>query len=249
MKPLFFLAALAAAQASAQTSYHPAPAAGQQDNGSPDHVMDHEKLFTMGRLDQLEVRENEGGALEGDLWFGGNRDKFWLKGKWERDDGETEDAEIQLLYSRAVAPFWDLQTGLRHDFKLEGGDSRNWAAIGFQGLAPYFFEVDAALFVGEGGDTAARLEAEYELLFTQKLILSPEIEFDFYGQNDPDTRTGSGLSNMEAGLRLRYEFTRQFAPYVGINYEKKYGNTADFLRAVGEDTSETTWVIGVRAWF
>jgi len=148
-----------------------------------------------------------------------------------------------------VAPFWDLQMGLRHDFRLEDGPSKNWAAIGLQGLAPYFFEVDAALFVGEGGDSAMRLEAEYELLFTQKLILTPEIEMDFYGQNDPANNTGTGLSDMEAGLRLRYEFTRQFAPYIGVHYEKKYGNAADFARINGEEVSFTSWVIGVRAWF
>jgi len=107
----------------------------------------------------------------------------------------------------------------------------------------------AALFVGEGGDSAMRLEAEYELLFTQKLILTPEIEMDFYGQNDPANNTGTGLSDMEAGLRLRYEFTRQFAPYIGVHYEKKYGNAADFARINGEEVSFTSWVIGVRAWF
>ncbi|MBB3063261.1 copper resistance protein B [Microbulbifer rhizosphaerae] len=246
MKKIILLAVLVASGAKAQTAYHHDK---HEDADIPDHVMDHEKLFTMGKLDQLEVREEDSDALKGDLWFGGNRDKLWLKGEWEREDGETENAELQALYSRAVAPFWDLQMGLRHDFRLEDGPSKNWAAIGFQGLAPYFFEVDAALFVGEGGDSAMRLEAEYELLFTQRLILSPEIELDFYGQNDPATNTGSGLSDMEAGLRLRYEITRQFAPYIGVHYEKKFGEAASFARADAESVSDTTWVIGLRAWF
>ncbi|HEY8568716.1 copper resistance protein B [Microbulbifer sp.] len=215
----------------------------------PDHVMDHEVLLTKVMIDQLEAREHNGSALEGSLWFGSDFNKLWLKTEVEREDGETTDSELQALYSRAVAPYWDLQVGVRHDFKLEGGDSKNWAAIGFNGLAPYFFEVDSALFLGEDGDSAFRLEAEYELLFTQQWILSPEIEMNFYGQNDPDTHTGSGLSDIEAGLRLRYEFTPQFAPYIGVNYEKKFGNTADFVRMEGEDTSETTWVIGLHAWF
>ena len=215
----------------------------------PDHVMDHEVLLTKVTIDQLEAREHEGSALEGSLWFGSDLNKLWLKTEVEREDGDTTDSELQALYSRAVAPYWDLQVGIRHDFKLEGGDSKNWAAIGFNGLAPYFFEVDSALFLGEDGDSALRLEAEYELLFTQQWILSPEIEMNFYGQNDPDTHTGSGLSDIEAGLRLRYEFTPQFAPYIGVNYEKKFGNTADFVRSEGEATSETTWVIGLHAWF
>ncbi|WP_233998756.1 copper resistance protein B [Microbulbifer pacificus] len=215
----------------------------------PDHVMDHEVLLTMVTIDQLEAREHEGAALKGSLWFGGDFNKLWLKTEVERENGETTDSELQALYSRAVAPYWDLQMGVRHDFRLEGGDSKNWAAIGFNGLAPYFFEVDSALFLGEDGDSALRVEAEYELLFTQQWILSPEIEINFYGQNDPATHTGSGLSDIEVGLRLRYEFTPQFAPYIGVNYEKKFGNTADFIRMEGEDTSETMWVIGLHAWF
>lgn len=215
----------------------------------PDHVMDHEVLLTKVTIDQLEAREHQGSALEGSAWFGGDFNKLWLKTEIEREDGETTNSELQALYSRAVAPYWDLQVGVRHDFKLEGGDSKNWAAVGFNGLAPYFFEVDSALFLGEDGDSALRLEAEYELLFTQQWILSPEIEMNFYGQNDPETHTGSGLSDIEAGLRLRYEFTPQFAPYFGVHYEKKFGNTADFVRDEGESTSETTWVIGLHTWF
>ncbi|WOX06906.1 copper resistance protein B [Microbulbifer pacificus] len=215
----------------------------------PDHVMDHEVLLTKVTIDQLEAREHEGSALKGNLWFGSDFNKLWLKTEVEREDGETSNSELQALYSRAVAPYWDLKVGVRHDFILEYGDSKNWAAIGFNGLAPYFFEVDSTLFLGEDGDSALRLEAEYELLFTQQWILSPEIEMNFYGQNDRDTHTGSGLSDIEAGLRLRYEFTPQFAPYVGVHYEKKFGNTADFLRDAGESSGETTWVIGLHAWF
>ena len=215
---------------------------------SPDHVMDHDVLLTKVTFDQLEVREHDGGAVKGDLWFGGDRDKFWLKTEWERSEGETEKAELHALYSRAISAYWDLQTGVRHDFETES-DTRNWGVIGLHGLAPYFFEVDSALFVGEEGDTALRLEAEYELLFTQQWILSPEIEADFFGQNDREAGTGSGLSDIELGLRLRYEFTPQFAPYIGVHYEKKFGNAADFARDEGEHTSVTSWVLGLHAWF
>lgn len=214
----------------------------------PDHVMDHEVLLTKVMIDQLEAREHEGNALEGSLWFGSDFHKLWLKTEVERENGETEKAELQALYSRAFVPYWDLQLGLRHDFQPET-DSRNWGVIALNGLAPYFFELDSSLFIGEDGDTAFRVEAEYELLFTQQWILSPEIEVNFYGQNSPEYHTGSGLSDMEAGLRLRYEFTPQFAPYIGVNYERKFGNTADFLRAKGESTGETMWVIGLHTWF
>lgn len=214
----------------------------------PDHVMDHEVLLTKVTIDQLEAREQDGGALEGSVWFGGDKHKAWFKTEVEREEGETEKAELQALYSRAIRPYWDLQMGVRHDFEPES-DSRNWGVIALNGLAPYFFEVDSSLFIGEHGGTALRVEAEYELLFTQQWILSPEIEVNFYGQNSPEHHTGSGLSDMEAGLRLRYEFTPQFAPYVGVHYEKKFGNTADFLRDAGEATGNTSWVIGLHAWF
>ena len=118
-----------------------------------------------------------------------------------------------------------------------------------RGLAPYFFEVDTALFVGENGRTALRLEAEYELLLTQRLILTPDIEINFYGQNDKDIGVGSGLSDVQTGLRLRYEIRREFAPYIGVNWSKKFGNSANFSRMEGVDVSETQLVLGIRAWF
>ncbi len=138
---------------------------------------------------------------------------------------------MQFLYSKAIARAWDFQLGVRHDF--EPSPSRSWAAIGFNGLAPYFFDIDAAAFIGESGRTTLRFEAEYELLFTQRLILTPDIEINIYGQNDPDVGIGSGLSDIEAGLRLRYEIRREFAPYIGINWSRLFGNTEDFARIAG----------------
>jgi len=154
---------------------------------------------------------------------------------------------LQFLYSKAIARYWDFQLGVRHDFKPS--PSRSWATIGFKGLAPYFFDIDAAAFIGESGRTALRFEAEYELLLTQRLILTPEIELNIYGQNDPDVGIGAGLSDLEVGLRLRYEIRREFAPYIGINWSRLFGNTADFAKIAGEDTSEAQLVIGFRAWF
>ncbi|MBN51087.1 MAG: copper resistance protein CopB [Spongiibacteraceae bacterium] len=207
-------------------------------------------LLVMGKLDQFEVRSTEGEdplVLEGQAWLGYDLNKLWLKADVEREDDESEGVEIQALYSHAISAFWDVQAGLRKDF-IPTPD-RTWGVIGIQGLAPYKFEVDAALFVGESGRSAARFEAEYELLFTQRLILTPEIEVNAYGQNDVDTGNGSGLADVELGLRLRYEVRREIAPYVGVNWEKKCGNTADFTELQGGEVEDTQFVVGVRAWF
>lgn len=201
-------------------------------------------------VDEFEIRDADGDdplIWDAQGWIGRDLEKLWIKTEGERTDGETEEAELQALYSQAVAPYWDFQLGLRKDF--EPTPDRSWAVIGFQGLAPYFFEVDTALFIGESGRTALRLEAEYELMFTQKLILTPEFEVNFYGKNDEEIGVGSGLSDLELGLRLRYEIRREFAPYIGVNWSKKYGNTADFARAEGSDVSDSQFVLGIRAWF
>lgn len=215
-----------------------------------EHGMNDDPLLTKVQLDQLEVRDADGNnpiVLEGQAWIGYDLNKFWLKADIEVDDGHTQEAEVQALYSRAISPYWDFQAGVRKDFKP--APDRSWGVIGFQGVAPYEFEVETALFIGEGGRTALRLSAEYEVLLTQRLILTPEFEVNFYGQNDEDVGVGSGLSDTEAGLRLRYEFRREFAPYIGVNWTRKYGNTADFARAERQDTNDWQWVIGIRAWF
>jgi copper resistance protein B len=207
-------------------------------------------LLPMGILDQLEMRDVAGDntfSWDAQGWFGKDLRKLWFKTDGERTGGNTDEAELQFLYSKAIARYWEFQLGVRHDF--EPSPSRSWAAIGIQGLAPYFFETDIAFFVGDSGRTALRLESEYELLFTQRLILTPEIEINLYGQDDAKLGIGSGLSDIELGLRLRYEIRREFAPYIGVNWSKLYGNTADFARVAGQDTSEAQWVIGLRAWF
>ncbi len=214
-------------------------------------------LITMVMADQLEFRQNQDSdtfVLEGQAWIGKDLSKLWFKSELERVDGETDEAELQALYSRAYAPNWDIQFGLRQDFQLSDDETSSkpeltWAVLGFQGLSPYFFEIDSALFLGENGRSAFRMEAEYELLLTQQLILTPEIEINFYGQNDPSLGIGSGLSDIELGLRLRYEVKREFAPYIGFNWSKKTGKSADFSRNNGDDSEELQWVIGLRAWF
>ncbi len=212
--------------------------------------MEDDPLLLTVILDQLEPRDVGGDntlSWDGEGWLGKDLHKIWFKADGERTAGSTDEAELQFLYSKAIARYWDFQLGVRHDF--EPSPSRSWAAIGFKGLAPYFFDIDAAAFIGESGRTALRFEAEYELLLTQRLILTADSEINLYGQNDPDVGIGAGLSDLEAGLRLRYEIRREFAPYIGINWSRLFGNTADFARITGEKSSETQLVIGLRAWF
>ena len=156
-------------------------------------------------------------------------------------------ADLQLLYGHAFAPWWELVVGVRRDFGP--GPSRDWAAFGIQGLAPYRLDVEATAYLGESGRTALRLEAEYELLLTNRLVLQPLVQLDLYGKEDPATGTGSGLSEMEAGLRLRYEIRREFAPYVGVAWQRRFGDTADLARAAGEEVEDTRLVAGLRVWF
>ena len=157
------------------------------------------------------------------------------------------DSQQQFLYSRAVTTYFDLQGGLRSD--LDSRPTRNWAAFGIQGLAPYFFDLELTGFVSGQGHLAAKLQASYDLLITQRLILQPQIELNIYSKADPARLTGPGFSDIDTGLRLRYEFSRQFAPYIGVVYEGKFGQTANFVRQAGESTGDVRFVFGIRAWF
>jgi len=207
-------------------------------------------LLYMFKADQLEWRDGDEeniGSFKGHLWAGKDLNKLWIKSEIEVTEDETEKSEWQLLYSRAIDANWDLQVGWRHDFKPE--PERNWLALGFYGVSPYWFEIDSAIFVEEDGQVNLRLEAEYEFMLTQKWVLSPKIEMNWFSKDDDDLDIGSGLADLEAGLRLRYEITRQIAPYIGINYERLFGNTKDKVDAAGEETSDTQAVVGIRFWF
>jgi copper resistance protein B len=202
-------------------------------------------------LDTFELRPDADGdayAWEGEFRYGGDVNRFVFKteGEGEVDHG-LEAAEVQALYSRAIGPYFDIQAGLRHDF--EPGPSRTYATIGFEGLAPYWFEVEGAAFLSEKGDLSARLEGAYDLRLTQRLILEPRAEIGLSAQDVPELDLGSGVTDAEIGLRLRYEIRREFAPYVGVVHERRFGETADLARAAGEPTRDTRFVIGVRAWF
>lgn len=204
----------------------------------------------MVMVERLEARLGEGhdGWLwDAQAWYGGDIDKVWFKTEGEGElSGPVEDAEVQLLWSHAIGPFWDLQAGARLDLEPE---VRSHLVLGVQGLAPYMFHVDAAAFVSDRGELTGRVEAEYDQKLTQRLILQPRIEFELAAQDIPERGIGAGLTKIEPGLRLRYEIEREFAPYIGVEYEATLGQTADLARAAGEDPDAFKLLIGVRAWF
>ena len=202
-------------------------------------------------IDQLEYRAvngRDGYKWDAEGWYGGDYDKLWLKTEGEGAFGEApEQAEVQALYSRALDPWFNLQLGVRHDFRP--APERTHLVVGIEGLAPYWFELDGALFLSDKGDLTARLEAEYEQRITRKLILQPAVEFNLSAQNAPKIGLGSGLTSAEAGLRLRYEFVAEVAPDIGVEYERKFGDTADFARRAGERVGGWSFLVGLRSWF
>ena len=234
----------------------PIPAVTAEDLAAafPDidhHAMQHAPAFnhkvTFNRLEAWDADEGTGQAWEGVAWFGTDTDRLWLRSEGERVGGHTESADLEALYGHSVSPWWDVVAGVRHDFKP--GDARSWAAFGVQGMAPYRFEVSATAYVGEGGQVAANVEAEYTLRITNRLILQPLVEVDLAAKDDPAYGTARGFTGIETGLRLRYEVTRRFAPYVGVVHERALGDTADLRRAEGESTRGIRIVAGVRIWF
>lgn len=211
--------------------------------------MSDQAAYSLILLDQLEGREQDDeNALAWELqaFYGTDYNKLWFETEGEHV-AAGEEGRVELLWDRIISSWWSVQAGVRHDFGE--GPARSWASVGIQGLAPYFFEIDAALDVGEQGRTAARFSGKHDLLITQRLILRPEVELDLYGKDDPANRIGAGLSDVEVGLRLRYEIRREFAPYIGIHWKRKFGKTADFARADGQDESDLVFVAGLRAWF
>ena len=222
----------------------PLPSGAQQLDLMDDDVR------TMILVDELEGSGPAADATlewDADLWVGADLNKFWLKTEGERRDGATQAHEVDLLYSRAIRPFWDLQAGWRRD--LDPSPERNWAVLGVQGLAPYWFEVEASLAVADGGRQRLHARASYDLPVTQRLILEPEAELSVYSSREPGRLIGSGLSRFEFGVRLRYEIRREVAPYVGFVWREHLGNTADLLEARGLDADDTELVVGIRVWY
>jgi len=214
--------------------------------GSP---VDDEHIFYHGLLDQFEGRLGRDNSLrwEGEAWAGTDTNRLWLKSEGEVTRGTLEDGQQQLLYSRPISTYFDVQVGTRYD--LDARPGRGWAAVGIEGLAPLFFHVSATGYISSAGHYAAKLEASYDQLLTQRLILQPQIEMNFYSKDNPARDIGSGLSDIDAGLRLRYEISRKFAPYIGVTYTSKFGRTASFARNAGEPSNDFRFTSGVRVWF
>ena len=216
----------------------------------PPPVMD-QGIFAHAIFNELEGRFNGGNTefrWEGQGWVGTDYDKLWIKSEGAlQSSGTLDDGQQQFLYGRSVTTYFDLQGGLRSD--IDSRPTRNWAAFGIQGLAPYFFDLELTGYVSGEGHLAGKLEASYDLLLTQRLILQPQIEVNLYSKADPARLVGAGFSDIDTGLRLRYEVTRNFAPYLGVVYEGKFGQTASYARRLGESTGDFRFAFGLRLWF
>ena len=201
-------------------------------------------------LEIAEYRPGDGGdgfAWEARASFGGDINRVVVKSQGEGAAGHTGDAELHALYARAITPYFNLQAGLRHDVRPT--PQRTYATVGIEGLAPYWFEVDTALFLSDKGDVSARFEASYDLRRTSRVTLEPRIEANVQAQDIASMGLGAGLADVEAGLRLRYALTPEIGPYIGVNHARMVGDTADFARANGDAVRDTRFVVGLRAWF
>lgn len=216
----------------------------------PGMDMADDRRFGKVLLNQFEATRGAGSngqVWDAYAWYGSDLNKFALRTEGDHGEGRAATGDVEALWSRAVSAFWDTEVGLRSDFG--NGPVRNWAAFGVQGIAPYWVDIEATGYVGSGGRAAARLKTEYELLITQRLVLQPEIETNLYTRSDPARRLGSGIADASAGVRLRYEIRREFAPYVGVVWQRAYGRTADFRRADDLSVLDRQVVAGVRIWF
>ena len=223
------------------------PAAASAQHGG--HAVHDEAIHTFVLFDQLEWQS--GGAADGVSWdargwIGTDRDRVWLRTEGTSADGRLETGDVHVLYGRAISPWWDVVAGIRQD--VRPGPAQTWAAVGIQGLAPYRIEIEATGYVGAGGRTQLRLEAEYELLITNRLVLQPIVEAELFGKDDPARGIGAGLSSLDTGLRLRYEIRRELAPYVGVTWHHTYFGTADYADAAGAPSGGARAVVGLRFW-
>ena len=200
------------------------------------------------QFEAQSVNGSEDLYWNGQAWYGGDKNKIWFKseGLVSLNSGKVDDAELQALWSHAISPYFNLQTGIRHDFKPKGLDH---AVIGVQGLAPYWFEVDVSSYLSTKGDVTARAEVEYDYRLTQRLILQPRIEANFSAQDIAERDLGSGLTDVNAGLRMRYEIKRQFAPYLGVEWQSKFGGTRDIAKLAGNSGDQTVFLVGIRSWY
>ena len=215
-----------------------------------EHAMLDDPLNTLVLLDRFETQRADGGSLQRwDLssWVGKSLTKLWIRTEGERLSGDTQRAELELLWGKSFARWWELVAGARSDF--EPGPTQSWAAVGVRGTAPYRVDLEATAYFSHSGRAALRVKSQYELLVTNKLILQPLAELNWYAERDAARGIGAGLTDAEIGLRLRYEVKREVAPYVGLVAQRKLGGTADFARAAGHDPRDTRLVAGIRLRF
>jgi copper resistance protein B len=227
------------------------PAASQHYQPPPMPGMDmqddaNQHRFFIENLEGVNGTRN-GAAWDVQGWYGGDFNKLWLKSEGDRLGDRTAGSKVEALWAHAILPFWDTQVGMRYDFS--GGPSREWLAFGVQGISPYWFDIEATGYIGDAGRTAARLKAEYDLYLTQRWVLKPEIVLNAYGKADPERNIGAGLSDGQLELRLRYEMTRGFAPYVGFVWDRKFGASATYARHDGEPAIDHRLVAGLMFFF
>ncbi len=224
---------------------------GPKPDKIPDIGMGHQVFYHV-LLDQFEGRTSDPEhefRWDGEAWVGTDMNKLWLKSEGFSTNNTVSDTDHEALYDRPLphTRYFDGQAGIRAD--LDSGPKRAWAAIGVEGLLPYYFQFAPTLYFRDGGNVAARVTGSYDLLLTQRWILQPQAELNFYNKDDVPRRVGSGLSDLDTGLRLRYEFSRKFAPYIGFAYTGRYGSTASYSRQVGETTSDPRFIFGLRLWY
>lgn len=209
-----------------------------------------EENFRSVMIDKLEFSRVDGETVlpyDVEAWLGRTYERAVLRAKGDFEDGDLAEARTELLFSHAVAAYWDTQAGIRYD--SGEGPNRSWLAVGIEGLAPYRFDLEVTAYVGESSRTALRVDASYDMLINQRLILEPSFEANVYGKGDPERGLGSGLSDVAVALRLRYEIRRELAPYIGIEHVRQYGGTEDLTRAAGGDPGDTRLTMGLRFWF
>jgi copper resistance protein B len=213
------------------------------------HAAHDKSLNYFVLLDQFEWQGGRENAFNVDTtgWFGRDRDRLWFRAEGDREDGRIGEAHAHVLYGRQIHRWWDVVAGVRQDARP--GPSQSWAAFGVQGLAPYWFEVEATAYVSTAGHVQARFEAEYDLRVTNRWIVQPLAELELSATDDPERRVGTGLGRSDIGFRLRYLVRREFAPYAGMTWTRRYGGTADYARSHGEATGAARLVLGVRMWF
>ncbi|HEX7761081.1 MAG TPA: copper resistance protein B [Caulobacteraceae bacterium] len=213
--------------------------------------VDDQHFWSHVSLDQLEARVGSSGAAlrwDAEAWAGPDAWRVVVRSEGQRSpEGRVEDGQLEALFSKPVTAYWDVQAGGRYD--LDSAPGRGWAAVGVEGLAPQFVKVGATAYIGSGGRLAGKVKLSHDQLLTNRLVLQPEAELNLYSRDDAVRGIGSGFSDLDAGVRLRYEITRKFAPYVGVSWERKFGRTADFARAAGEGASKVRLAVGVSAWF